>query len=366
MTPSDDPPDEQPDEDPDDDPNNPDDPDDNPDNDPDEEPDEDDDEVNAENLTQAITLLAKSVKNSQGKSASTKVREPDAFDGTDPKKLRVFLVQCQLNFKARPVAFESDEAKVNYALSYLKGTALEWFEPGLMDPDDPPSWLSDYAEFTIELQDNFGPHDPVGDAEAELEALRMKHDHRITKYAVQFNRHAAALDWGPSALRHQFYRGLPTRIKDEIARIGKPLTLPALRRLAQDIDSRYWARQEEISRDNRQPIPAKKDRPEKSSDKRTDNHHTPKPPTSTPNHSGSSGNATASSKKPDLSSKLGKDGKLTPDERQRRFKLNLCLFCGGSGHTAKECPKSSSSASKAKARSAKAEDSEATSAPEKD
>ena len=54
----------------------------------------------------------------------------------------------------------------------------------------------------------------------------------------------------------------------------------------------------------------------------------------------------------DLSDKLGKDGKLTQAERTRRFNNNLCLFCGGEGHTAKECPKSSSSATKAKADSA--------------
>ena len=44
--------------------------------------------------------------------------------------------------------------------------------------------------------------------------------------------------------------------------------------------------------------------------------------------------------------------KLTQAEHTRRFNNNLCLFCGGVGHTAKECPKSSSSATKAKARAA--------------
>jgi hypothetical protein len=34
------------------------------------------------------------------------------------------------------------------------------------------------------------------------------------------------------------------------------------------------------------------------------------------------------------------------------------LFCGGTGHTAKECPKSSSSASKAKARAVQAKEKE--------
>ncbi|KAG6328212.1 hypothetical protein ID866_10877, partial [Astraeus odoratus] len=42
---------------------------------------------------------------------------------------------------------------------------------------------------------------------------------------------------------------------------------------------------------------------------------------------------------PDLSNKLGKDGKLTAAECKRRFDLNLCMFCGGNGHFSDKCPK---------------------------
>jgi len=55
----------------------------------------------------------------------------------------------------------------------------------------------------------------------------------------------------------------------------------------------------------------------------------------------------------DYSSKLGKDGKLTSQEHQRRLDNNLCLFCGTSGHVTKDCSKPSSAA--AKAHAAKAE-----------
>src|SRR6202040_324737 len=72
------------------------------------------------------------------------------------------------------------------------------------------------------------------------------------------------------------------------------------------------------------------------------------------NQSSNQGSSLSNSEKknPDLSDKLGKDGKLTQAEHTRRFNNNLCLFCGGVGHTAKECPKSSSSAMKAKAHAA--------------
>ena len=70
-------------------------------------------------------------------------------------------------------------------------------------------------------------------------------------------------------------------------------------------------------------------------------------------HSASTSGSSAS-----FSDKLGKDGKLTQQERQRRFDNNLCMFCGGVGHTAKDCNKATSSAAKAKARSAQAKEKE--------
>ena len=61
------------------------------------------------------------------------------------------------------------------------------FEPGLMS-DDPPDWISSYSEFTSEIKRNFGPHDPEGDAENKLEALRMKDNQRMVKYLVDFSK----------------------------------------------------------------------------------------------------------------------------------------------------------------------------------
>ena len=52
----------------------------------------------------------------------------------------------------------------------------------------------------------------------------------------------------------------------------------------------------------------------------------------------------------DLASKLGADGRLTQQERQRHMDQNLCLFCGKLSHMAKDCNK----AAVAKARAASA------------
>ena len=134
----------------------------------------------------------------------------------------------------------------------------------------------------------------------------------------------------------------------------KPTTLSDLRKLIQAIDSRYWECKAEISRKNASGTSGNK------SENKSDNSKTEKGKGSSKSRqkdSNSSSGSTSSkgssseSKKsnPDLSSKLGKDSKLTPQERQCRLDKNLCLFCGASGHMDKDCPKSTSTAAKARA-----------------
>src|SRR3984957_19576781 len=207
------------------------------------------DDGNQPNLADAIAALARNV-GSQRDSSQTKVREPNPFDGTDLAKLRTFLVQLQLSFNDRPSAFGNGQRKVNFAISYLKGMALAYFETSLLEPDvlNPPAWEDDYSEFVEELKLYFGSSDLIGESENKIENLTMKSSQRIAKYIVKFNRLATITGWDGHALRHQFYRVLPPRIKDKLARIGKPATLPALKALAQSIDGRYWEREEETRR----------------------------------------------------------------------------------------------------------------------
>jgi hypothetical protein len=130
-----------------------------------------------------------------------KVREPEAFDGTDSRKLCSFLVLCNLNFHAHARSYNNDEAKVNYALSYLKGTVLDWFEPAITE-DTYEAWMNSWLEFVHILKRNFGPADPVGDAEDEIINLQMKDNQRITKYNVDFNCLAVLTHWPDAPLRH--------------------------------------------------------------------------------------------------------------------------------------------------------------------
>ncbi|KAF5347431.1 hypothetical protein D9757_015162 [Collybiopsis confluens] len=142
---------------------------------------------------QALIGLNNTLSSMKGGETKSKVRAPDVFDGSDRNKLRPFLVTVQLNINDRLQYFDTDEKKISFVLSYLSGRALSWFEPEILNPNllNPPAWLFSFEKFITELQENFGPFDPIGDAEESLNELRMDNSERVIGYNTKFNAYAA-------------------------------------------------------------------------------------------------------------------------------------------------------------------------------
>jgi hypothetical protein len=175
---------------------------------------------------------------SNGKS---QVKPPEVFNGSDPRKLKPFLVALSLVLTDHP-KYYNDQRRITYTLSYLSGAAREWFEPDILDPDQlaMPIWTSSYTELVWELTENFGLYDMQGESEDKLGQLQMQENECIQKYNIKFNSLAAYTDWGESALKWAYQRGLASWIKDELARIPEPPTLAAYQREVIRIDNRYW------------------------------------------------------------------------------------------------------------------------------
>ena len=160
---------------------------------------------------------------------------------------------------------------------------------------------------------------------------------------VKFNRIMMQVQgYREGALQHHFYNSLPDHIKDEVSHVGKPPTLSELCSLAQLIDAHYWEHKSKI---NRQEKPSAAP-PFKSNKTPTTSSMNSGGSKASPDVKGKTSTSSSSTLKPDLTSKLGSDGKLTSDERKRHFDNKLCMFCGAGGHMAKDCPKSTSRASK--------------------
>ena len=104
--------------------------------------------ISQPNMAISHTKLAKAIDAVVKSNLLDKVKlhKPNPFDGSSSKKLHTFLLQCKLKFQDQKDLFQDDSVKVNYILSYLKGPALNCFEPRLLEPYKPP-WLSDYDFF---------------------------------------------------------------------------------------------------------------------------------------------------------------------------------------------------------------------------
>ena len=205
-------------------------------------------------------------------------------------------------------------------------------------------------EFIENLRANFSLYDPVRDVEHQVDHLFMKDGQPISKYVIKFNHLASQVySYGQGPLCHVFYNGMPDCIKDEISHIDKPATLQGLCTLAQTINGQYWEHKSELTG---------KVQPASS----TSTLSTYKSASLTLSSASSSAISTISTKKvtslpstsahsatPATPTHLDRDSKLTEEEYQWHFKEKFCKFCGQPGHMAKDCPKSSSKDSKARA-----------------
>ena len=67
-----------------------------------------------------------------------------------------------------------DMQRINFALLYLRGSALEWFKPDILSQNPAATWMANFEEFESDLCANFSTFNPVGDAEDQLDNIIMK------------------------------------------------------------------------------------------------------------------------------------------------------------------------------------------------
>src|SRR5258707_1148629 len=150
----------------------------------------------------------------------SRVQAPDTFNGSNPKDLQAFLLQCQITFNSYPQQYATDTAKVFFAISYLKKMVLEWFKQGILEDDLSltPAWCHSWVEFAKELKTHFGPANPVGSAEIELQHLVMASNTKLSEYLVRFNTLASCVGWGKQVLCFQDRKS--TRLNSSHANIS--------------------------------------------------------------------------------------------------------------------------------------------------
>ncbi|KAI2668804.1 Transposon Tf2-11 polyprotein [Labeo rohita] len=219
----------------------------------------------------------------------------EKFDGS-PTKCKGFLLQCSLFVTQQPHLYPTDESKIAFVCSLLCGRALEWATA--VWRLDRPTFPS-FAIFLQKFKEVFQPSSEGGEPGEQIMTLRQGR-RTAADYALSFRTLAAQSGWNDGPLKLHYRKGLHPDLQVELACRDENLSLEEYIDLSIRVDNIMRAR-----KPGRLPVPV---------------------PQTSPN-----------TEAPPEPMQLGAT-KLTLEERERRLRRNLCLYCGLAGHIRANCP----------------------------
>ena len=167
-------------------------------------------------------------------------------------KLHSYIAQLKLYIEFNGWKFSGDQDKTLFDISQLRDTAFNWADPTLIKflkkdvkgkwADD--SFISDYAQYKVEIKKMFGIVNEWEAAEWKLHTLRQ--DGSAVTYAAEFQWITALTEWEDLFLNSMFYWGLKEAIKNEISRSDRPEELQDLINKAISIDG--WMHEHQMKR----------------------------------------------------------------------------------------------------------------------
>ncbi len=225
---------------------------------------------------------------------SPRLAFPDKFDGS-PSKCKGFLLQCSMFVSQQPRLYPTDESRIAFVCSLLTGRALEWATAVWSDGR---SAFPTFTAFIQRFKEVF--NHPAGGREPgeQLISLRQRGGSGAD-YALSFRTLAAQTGWPDDPLKLHFRKGLSAELQSELACRDEGKTLDQFIDLAIRIDNLLRSRRQ--PRFSSAPVGV-----------------TAPPPDSEPMQIGFT--------------------HLSEEERERRMRGNLCLYCGLSGHMRATCP----------------------------
>ncbi|KAL7868550.1 hypothetical protein SRHO_G00099340 [Serrasalmus rhombeus] len=228
--------------------------------------------------------------------SSAFIAVPERYDGS-PGMCNSFLMQCTLYITHNPSQFRLETDKVHFVISLLTGRAKEW-ATALWTINS--AILQSESRFLSQFKAVFA-HSPTG-KEVGSQICDLKQGTRsAADYALDFRTLAAGSGWSEPALKTMFVRGLREDVQAELVFRGPELTLNQAIEAAISLDSLLRGRRR-LLRESLPPV--------------------------------FSGESSPREAEP---MQLGRT-RLTPEEKRRRRREGLCLYCGQAGHLCSSCP----------------------------
>lgn len=264
-------------------------------------------------------------------SKDGKISDPAHFTGKK-EAASGFLIKVDQVLEVRQNQYKTDALKIAYVTNLLEGDAWKWYEPHARLPaDQRPDWVKSWSLFRKEFESAFSVAEVKESARRKLKVLRQTSS--VSAYASQFRLLVYNLDWTDETKRQTFFDGLNNDVKDKILSPNKFDTFENLVKEASIIDGLLYSRRIDSRPNNPSSV--------RVTYSRTNNA------TTTPSVPSSGATRDPDAMEIDAVNVQQParvvNGKVTPEEKERRRKNGLCFYCGGK-HQRKDCDKSDSQA----------------------
>ena len=271
----------------------------------------------------------------EGRVREPKVNDPEVFDG-QPDKLTSFLTECTIVFELQPSRFPNDTTKINYMISFLRKSPLLAIRPHLAEYPR-PDFLNNYLLFQQYLRTSYGDPDELGTARRKYRACVQKGS--ASSYFSELRQYLAVLGWGENSepVVDKAIEGLKPSLKDELARKEhRPTSLSELVAYIVPLDNRLHVREIERKKENANTTSSTNpsNRQTSSGTQRV----TSSTQTTTATTRVDNPVRNSSSTQPPAVKVEYPRGPLSEEEKNRRRRNNLCMYCAQPGHAFLDCP----------------------------
>ena len=180
--------------------------------------------------------------------------DPEPFSG-DRKMTDSFLRAVKLNIALQPRMYSTEEGKILYTLSWMRGgTAGAWAEnlaTVMLDPSVYNPYTT-FSEFLSAFENAFGEPDRAFSARTQLHNLRQA-SMSAEEYTAHFDAIAGRTGFNDQALIDAYQRGLNPRLLEKIHYTDLPIGLIAWKEKAKKLDNLYRRLQQATSSGTRAP-----------------------------------------------------------------------------------------------------------------